>query len=181
MEKKLDNKDEEKAEVNNMKDEIIKILEKMLKKIDLDQNIKTIKFDIITTLKLLLQKNENANFIQNNNNNYNNNFSKHHSNSNPNLINLQNIPNKNTVNFNSLIEDKNYLGLNDRNNVSNYNINDNQNTATNYYSPNALLNKSNIESNNNNNLNNRANAAAPNNNLNENPNSGINRSPSISN
>jgi len=43
-----------------MKEDIVKNLERMLKKIDLDQNVDTIKFDIIQTLKILFQKNESS-------------------------------------------------------------------------------------------------------------------------
>ena len=181
LDRRLDNIDEEKTEVSNMKEEIIRNLEKMLKKIDLDQNIKTVKFDIISTLKILLQKNESANITQNNINNSS--ISKQHSNSNPNLIHMKNMPN-NTAKAYGILEDKNTFNLNDRTNAPNTNYLNNSNynnTASNYYSPDAMSNKSNLDLTNNSNLNIRANAyAAPNKNSNENSNTGTNRSASIS-
>ena len=60
MEKQFLFNEKEKDEIVSMKEEIVKNLERMLKKIDLDQNVDTIKFDIIHTLKILFQKNENS-------------------------------------------------------------------------------------------------------------------------
>ncbi len=175
-EKRLDLIDEEKNEVSNMKEEIIRNLEKMLKKIDLDQNIKTVKLDIISTLKILLQKNENANLNQNNINNSH--LSKQHSNSNPNLIHMQNMPNSHISKAPSFLEDKSTLNFNDRSIAPNYNMN---NIDNNYFSPGAMSNKSNFDLMNNSNLNIRAANAAPNKNSNENSNSVTNRGASISN
>lgn len=61
MEKQFLSNENEKDEIFSMKEEIVKNLERMLKKIDLEQNVDTIKFDIIQTLKILFQKNENVN------------------------------------------------------------------------------------------------------------------------
>lgn len=159
-----------------MKEEIIRNLEKMLKKIDLDQNIKTVKFDIITTLKILLQKNENTNPTQINMNNSM--MPKHHSNSNPNLIHMQNNPNNNSLKAHSFLEDKNTLNFNDRSNLTNFD--NNNNTGNNYYSPGAnYIKNNNFESVNTSNLNTRSNVAT-NKVYNENNNTGSNRSASIS-
>ena len=49
MEKQYLSNEKEKDEIISMKEDIVKNLERMLKKIDLDQNIDTIKFDIIQT------------------------------------------------------------------------------------------------------------------------------------
>jgi hypothetical protein len=65
MEKQYLSNEKEKDEIISMKEDIVKNLERMLKKIDLDQDIDTIKFDIIQTLKILFQKNENRKINEN--------------------------------------------------------------------------------------------------------------------
>ena len=69
MEKLFLSNEQEKDEIISMKEDIVKNLERMLKKIDLEQNVDTIKFDIIQTLKILFQKNEKPNANTNANTN----------------------------------------------------------------------------------------------------------------
>ena len=128
LEKQVDLYDQEKNEVNAMKEEIVKNLEKMLKKIDLDQNPKTVKFDILSSLKILLQKNE----VLNTNPNINNNNFKAKTN--------DNFTNQIGANkSNSFLDEKNnnnYL-------EENYNFSQNKNLNTNNINNQGISNYSN--------------------------------------
>ena len=61
MKKQITLNDKEKEEIDLMRQEIVKNLEKMLNKIENNQNVKTVKLDIIQTLKVLFKKNTETN------------------------------------------------------------------------------------------------------------------------